>query len=177
MAALLAVTGTYLALRAHVLGSLMEPGSIPAVDNPLAHVSAPVRIATALALTGRYFLLFLFPRHLSADYSFPQILPVSPLSLPAAAGAVLVLGLGWTTLKLRHRIPALSWGLGFAGCSFFLVSNLPFPIGTVFAERVPLPTTPPSSPSPTPGGASAFRASRTATTRAALALEITWPRP
>jgi tetratricopeptide (TPR) repeat protein len=136
MAALLAATGAYLALRVHVLGALMEPGSIPSVDNPLAHASAPIRIATALALTGRYFLLFLFPRHLSADYSFPQILPVSPLSLPAAAGAALALALGWAMLKMWRRVPALSWGLGFAACTFFLVSNLPFPIGTVFAERL-----------------------------------------
>jgi len=137
MAGVLVVTAVYVGLRAKVLGSLMEPGSIPEVDNPLAHVSWLSRIATALALCGRYFLLFVFPWRLSADYSFPQILAVSgPASMGALAGATLVAGWAWAVVKLRRRAPALSWGLGFAACTLFLVSNLPFPIGTVFAERL-----------------------------------------
>jgi protein O-mannosyl-transferase len=134
---LLGTASVYLLLRRQVLGALMEPGSIPEVDNPLARTSSGVRIATALTLVLRYLGLFLFPSSLSADYSSPQILPLGGIADPSAIlSAAVLLGLGFLAVRCRERLPALTWGLGFTGCTFFLVSNLPFPIGTVFAERL-----------------------------------------
>ena len=131
------VVAIYLALRVAALGSLMEPGAIPEIDNPAAGLPAPQRIATALAVMPRYLGLFLFPRNLSADYSAVQIAPASGPADPAAlAGLALVLGLAILAVGTRRRFPALAWGIGFAGCAFALVSNLAFPIGTLFAERL-----------------------------------------
>lgn len=137
MSALLGTAVVYLVLRKMVLGTLMEPGSIPEVDNPLAHVGAEYRIATAFTLFVRYVGLFLFPSKLSADYSSPQILPLKgPGNLEFLFSAAVIAGLAFLAVRSRRRLPALTWGLGFTACTFFLVSNIPFPIGTVFAERL-----------------------------------------
>jgi Flp pilus assembly protein TadD len=134
---LLGTACVYLILRKLVLGSLMEPGAIPEVDNPLAHASAAARIATALTLVVRYLWLFVFPAQLSADYSSPQIVPLEGLASPLAIGSAgVILGLTFLAVRVRRRLPVLTWGLGFAACTFLLVSNLLFPIGTVFAERL-----------------------------------------
>ncbi|PYQ14129.1 MAG: hypothetical protein DMH00_02400 [Acidobacteria bacterium] len=88
---LVAIAGVYLLLRARVLGVLMEPGAIPPIDNPLAHVPATRRVVTALFLTCRYLGLFVFPAKLSADYSAPQIVPVNGVSDPGAVLGVAVI--------------------------------------------------------------------------------------
>jgi len=137
ISALLGTAVLYLVLRKLVLGALMEPGSIPEVDNPLAHVSTAARIATALPLVLRYLGLFLLPVRLSADYSSPQILPLEGFADPSAIlSAGLLFALATLAVRLRRRLPPLIWGLGFTACTFLLVSNLPFPVGTVFAERL-----------------------------------------
>jgi hypothetical protein len=50
-----------------------DPSLIAALDNPLASQTAFVRIATALKVLLLEARLMLFPRDLSADYSFNQI--------------------------------------------------------------------------------------------------------
>jgi Flp pilus assembly protein TadD len=131
------VAAIYLALRLKILGVLMEPSRIPRVDNLLAHSPAGTRVLTALSLCARYLGLFLFPRQLSADYSARQIEPVSGMGDPGVwLGMLVVLGFVLVIAGLRRRLAPLSWGLGFAAASFVLVSNLLFPIGTIFAERL-----------------------------------------
>ncbi len=131
------VAALYLAMRWAALGSLMEPGAIPEIDNPAAGLPAPQRIATAFAVMPRYLGLFLLPLKLSADYSAVQIVPASgPTDPTAIAGLALVLGLAILAVRWRRQVPALTWGIGFAGCAFALVSNVAFPIGTLFAERL-----------------------------------------
>jgi len=137
---LLAVTGVlglYLLLRIRVLGVLMEPGAIAAVDNPIAQFPTTQRVVNAVALLGKYLGLFGYPARLSADYSAPQIPPVEGLTdvrfLLGLAGVSL---LAFLALRGWRRLAPLAWGIGFAGASFFLVSNLPFPVGTIFAERL-----------------------------------------
>ncbi len=137
IAATLAVAAFYLILRWNVLGNLMETSAIPEVDNLLVGVPAWRRILTALALAARYLGLFLFPARLSADYSARQIEPVSGVLDPAGWLGV-GLAAAWLILfcRFRRRLVPLSWGMGFAAVSFFLVSNVPFPVGTIFAERL-----------------------------------------
>jgi protein O-mannosyl-transferase len=132
-----AVVAAYLGLRLNTLGALMEPSRIPEVDNLLAHSPAATRVLTAVSLGARYLGLFLFPRQLSADYSARQLEPVSGMGDPAVwLGTIVVVGFVLVIAGLRRRLPPLSWGLGFAAASFVLVSNLLFPIGTIFAERL-----------------------------------------
>lgn len=137
IAASLAVAAIYLLIRYSVLGSLMEISAIPEVDNLLVGVPAWRRVLTGLALAARYLGLFLFPASLSADYSAREIEPVSGILDPvcwlgvAFAAAYLIV-----FYRFRRRLAPLSWGMGFAAVSFFLVSNIPFPVGTIFAERL-----------------------------------------
>jgi len=131
------VAAVYLLLRLKILGALMEPSRIPGVDNLLAHAPAGARVLTAISLGARYLGLFLFPRQLSADYSARQIEPVSGMGDPAVwLGMVVVAGFVLAIAGFRRRLAPFSWGLGFAAASFVLVSNLLFPIGTIFAERL-----------------------------------------
>src|SRR3970282_2123865 len=75
------------------------------------------------------------------DYSSAQILPSRGLGVQEALGLELVIALlvaiGWA----RRRASGLALAPAFTPGTFFLVSNLPFPIGTIMAERVTyLPT-------------------------------------
>jgi protein O-mannosyl-transferase len=135
--AVLGALGSYLWVRIRVLGVLMEPGRIAWVDNPIAQLPTGQRVVNAVALLGKYLGLFVYPARLSADYSAPQIPPVEgfadPRFLLGLAGVSL---LAFVTLRAWRRLPPLAWGIGFAAAAFLLVSNLPFPIGTLFAERL-----------------------------------------
>jgi protein O-mannosyl-transferase len=133
----LSTAALYLLLRWKVLGSLMEIAAIPRSDNLLAGVTAGRRIVTALALAGKYLALFLFPWPLSADYSADQILPLRGIpDLSSALRIAAALAVPLVVYRYRRRLVPLSWGIGLAAVSLFLVSNIPFPIGTIFAERL-----------------------------------------
>jgi len=137
LVATLGVLCLYLALRIRVLGALMEPGRIADVDNPLARLPSFQRVVNAVALLGKYLGLFLYPARLSADYSAPQIPPVGGLTdIRFLMGLAAVSLLTFLALRGWRRFPPLAWGIGFAGAAFILVSNLAFPIGTIFAERL-----------------------------------------
>ncbi len=128
-----------LALRAAVLGSPGggDPSLIAALDNPLVAQTVFVRIATALKVLLLEARLLVFPRDLSADYSFNQIPLVTrvadPWLLSALAAAAAVLACAWFFRKRRY-------GPAFPILFFFVciapVSNLAIPIGTIMAERI-----------------------------------------
>jgi Flp pilus assembly protein TadD len=107
------------------------------LDNALAHVDASARVVSALEVTGLYLKHLLYPVGLSPDYSYRVILPISSAlsgaGVLAILGAILVLVVGiW--LGRRSRIAALALALTVS--TFFLVSNLAFPIGTAMGDRL-----------------------------------------
>ena len=133
----LAEVGLYLAARWAAVGSLGVP-TIPFDDNPIAHAPAVVRIATAVAVLGRGLALLVAPLALSPDYSYRVIEPVirlaDPQLLPALA--TLALGVALFVWGRNHR-----WRVGLFACVWYGVtvlpgSNLFFPVGTVFGERL-----------------------------------------
>jgi len=107
------------------------------LDNVLSERGSLGRIAGALEVSLRYFRMTLWPWPLCADHSYPAIVPsarlLSPLPLLGLAGW-LAIGTG-IALGLR-RAPRASLGLGIYAAALFPVSNLAFPIGTIFAERL-----------------------------------------
>ena len=114
-----------------------KAGGFSPLDNALAHVDASARIVSALEVTGLYLKHLLVPVGLSPDYSYGVILPISSALSWAGAlailGAILVLAAGiW--LGRRSRIAALALVLTVS--TFFLVSNLAFPIGTAMGDRL-----------------------------------------
>lgn len=107
------------------------------VENPLVTVPAFLRGMNGVWLLGRYAMTALFPFDLAADHSAYALRPLTwqdpGLLVVTAIG---VLALACSVLVLRRTTPAFAFGLVFfAGC-FFPASNIPFAVGTIFAERL-----------------------------------------
>jgi protein O-mannosyl-transferase len=123
----------FLMQRAIVLAG--TSGDVPYVDNPIIGAGFWTGRLTALAVMGRYLGLFLWPRRLSADYSFPQI----PLAHGSAgewaawSGVALIALLAVAMLRV-HR--GTFFCLAAAFITFLPASNLIFPTGTIMAERL-----------------------------------------
>jgi tetratricopeptide (TPR) repeat protein len=130
----------YLAVRTAVLGSVTGAAATAAgalnVDNPLAGASVLDRVMTAVRVFGEVVRLLVFPKRLSADYSFDQI-PVLHAPDPATllAGVCLLL-LGALAVRGRKRFPAASFGSALLLVSWVLTSNLVLTIGTILGERL-----------------------------------------
>lgn len=128
------------------------------INNPLAEVDTPLRIAGALRVYFRGLLQLLVPYPLSGDYSAPQEpAPTKPLFLESILGAVLmVLPLALAAVLsvlavLRRRTamlrgwllderfpderPILALSLVWIVVAFLPVSNIPVVLPTVRAER------------------------------------------
>ena len=126
--------GLMLWQRSQVLAS-SPAAEFPFVDNPIAGADFWTGRLTAIQVLGRYLWLTIWPRKLSADYSYSQI-PLAHGSLwdwiawIAIAAIVFLIGVAFR----RQRM------IFFFACFGFLnllpASNLLFPIGTVMAERL-----------------------------------------
>ncbi len=135
--AFLAPALLFLALRAGVLGGFaasMNPDP-PFVENPLGAMPLSERAIQATANQLRGLLLHFVPYPLVADYSY-NTLPARQSILPAAsmlalAGAVAFL---WLIPYARGRVTILGAAWYLAG--ILPTSNILFPVGTVFAERL-----------------------------------------
>jgi tetratricopeptide (TPR) repeat protein len=126
-----------LLLRLAVLGRLGPGAGIPFVDNPAASAGWITGHLTALACVTRYARLLLWPRALSADYSYAQIPLASGFGdARALAGLALVaavLALGW---RFRRKRPLVGFGFLLLAASLAPASNLIVFAGTLLAERV-----------------------------------------
>src|SRR5262249_4362223 len=143
-----AVLAAIFALRARVLGGpLKAPGTgIFALENPLAPLAWPDRVRNAAVLFFRYLGRMAFPLRLSADESAWSIPLLAPRALLGWACAGLLGGLALLSLwRLRGRDSsrATSAAAAFAAFGFLWLclaslptSNLAFPTGTIFAERL-----------------------------------------
>ncbi len=128
----------YLSLRHFTLqGPVSEGLKILFVDNPLIALSPHERIINAALLLGKYFSLAVIPYPLSADYSYAQ-LPLPLLSdwlILIYYACLLALLLILCIHGLSARKLAALWAAWFL-LSFTVTSNILFPIGTIFAERL-----------------------------------------
>ena len=131
LCALTATLALYLALRVNASGGMLGVGPAPY----LVGLSTGGRVATALSLWPEYARLLFWPRDLSADWG-PGLLDVvgwsSPrvwLGLALGAAAAAAAWISWR--RARWTAAAVLW---FAVAAL-PVSNLPFPAGTLLAER------------------------------------------
>lgn len=135
--ALLVPLGLYLVMRYLALGMWVRPGLASLLDNPLAHEGLAGRLVGAMGVMGRFFGLLIWPRPLSVDYSYAQILPWSGESLAWAAAGVGALGLwAWCAWRWRYERHVAVIGLALFAAAYFPASNLVVPVGTVMAERL-----------------------------------------
>lgn len=126
----------YSAARFLVLGTLLGL-QVRERINPLAYTDLWTRLLTAIKVLGKYLWLLLVPFRLSPDYSYNQI----PISHSLAELGVLVSLLVLLVLFVLAvwswpRKPVISFGIAVFGLTVLPVSNVPFPIVTLMAERV-----------------------------------------
>lgn len=99
--------------------------------------SAGEKFATIIYTLGKYLLLMVFPHPLTSDY-YPRHIAIQSFSEPMVwlslllnAGLFLYAAIG----LLKGRRNPVTFGIFFYFASLFIVSNIPFPIGTNMAER------------------------------------------
>lgn len=117
-------------------------GTLPAeaiafIDNPAAHSGTSVRWLTSLAVLGKGLALHALPVSQSPDYSFNAIPVVARLADPRLLGALGAVGAWfWLGLRKRNDAPVILLGATWYGLAILPASNLLFPVGTIFGERL-----------------------------------------
>jgi tetratricopeptide (TPR) repeat protein len=107
------------------------------LDNPLAPLPHLLRAANGLWLLLRYVSKTFVPLGLSADHSAHALDLVTSLADPRAlAGLAFVLGLAVAGLAALRRRPLVSLGLALFLGTILPTSNVLFPIGTIYADRL-----------------------------------------
>ncbi len=107
------------------------------LENPLVVLTPPLRVVNALALAARYAVKTFVPVGLSADHSaYALPLAGSFREGRAWAGPAFGSALGVVALAFWRRRPLASLGISLFAGSLFPVSNVPFVIGTIWAERL-----------------------------------------
>jgi len=124
-------------LRSWILGGYLQGGqtSIFELENPLASLRPLARGVAACTILFRYLGRIVFPVLLSADESAWSI-PLPPVGSLLGIGAVLLLLLLGAAVFAIRTAPAAAFGTLFFVIAFLPASNLLFPIGTIFAERL-----------------------------------------
>ena len=112
----------------------------PFLENPLVGVDLATAKLTAIKVLGKYLWLLVWPRHLSADYSYNQI-PLVDSHLArwedwkAFAALAVLLGIGIVASALYRRSKAVFFFIGLSLLALLPTANLFVPIGTIMAER------------------------------------------
>ena len=111
--------------------------SIFDLENALVAMKGALRAANATGLLLRYASKTLWPTGLSADHSARALDLASSLAEPRAILPVVALTLlAGAVLLLWRRRPLFAFGILFFLGTFLPASNILFPIGTIYAERL-----------------------------------------
>jgi tetratricopeptide (TPR) repeat protein len=127
-----------LRVRTWVLGGpLKAPDSgIFELENPLAKLPPLIRAANACVLFFFSLGRLVFPLRLSSDESAWAIRPLGPRNVLFWLAPLLLAALAAAALRgLRYRTPT-AFGFLFLALAALPASNLLFPTGTIFAERL-----------------------------------------
>jgi len=134
LAGLVILAASYVAIRAARVpaAAMADPRS-----NVYASAGVATRLLTSAGVLGRYLGLMVFPRTLSADYSYRQIAaissPLDPLFLASLAAHSALLAAGVLLLR-RGRVSGV--GIMLYLVAILPASNLLVPTGTQMAERL-----------------------------------------
>ncbi|MDI1449414.1 tetratricopeptide repeat protein [Polyangium sp. 6x1] len=134
---LVAAAGAVIALRTVAFAPPLAAVSRDVQANPLLAEGWGPRVWTSLRLFGMALGKIVLPVRLSADYSYAAILPEpSPFVVPVLVGALVLVGLVALAIRLRRREPLLALAAVMVLVPWFVVSQLPFVLPTIFAERL-----------------------------------------
>jgi tetratricopeptide (TPR) repeat protein len=108
-------------------------------ENPLASAGFWTARLTAVKVIGKLAWLFLWPAHLSADYSFNAV----PLfgwrfdgeDVRALLALALCLAAALLAVRWRRKRPTVAFFIGFFFVAIAPTANLVMPIGSIMAER------------------------------------------
>jgi tetratricopeptide (TPR) repeat protein len=128
--------GIYLAMRIHATGLMRDIRTVHPLVNSLVSATPVERLVTPFLLFAKYLGLTFWPAVLSADYSFPSVMPTANPLQPLALIGILVTVLT-AVLMVRYRKTAgpLLLVVGLFAMSYALVSNF-LRIGTIMGERL-----------------------------------------
>ena len=126
----IAIAAMYLYLRGHAIKTISK-------NVGFVGISDIDRIWTGLRVCLEYVGLLLAPITLSADYWVTNVPIARGITEPGVLGALgaLALLVGAMVWSWR-RVPLLAWSIGAFLIALFPVSNLPFAIGVMKAERI-----------------------------------------
>jgi|GEM_PF-321808 len=138
MCGLLVPLLAFAAVRLFAMGGLVsKKEAFFELDNPLAPLPHLIRAANGLWILLRYVAKTFVPLGLSGDHSAHALDLVASLSDPrAGAGLAFVLGLAAAGLAALRRQPLVSLGIAFFLGTILPTSNVFFPIGTIYADRL-----------------------------------------
>ena len=123
----------YKALGAYFFGDV----TMTIVENPLNFLPLKERILTAFKVLYMYLERIVWPIHLSADYSYNTILPVSSfLNITFIVGAGFFVLLLWFLFFGKISGAAAAFGALVFLSPYIMISNLIKPVGTIMGERL-----------------------------------------
>jgi len=101
----------------------------------LEHLNILQRTWAMVALSLQWWRLFLFPAHLSADYSPGELTVSTGLTAWHLVGLLFWIGLGTLAWKTRRTIPGIAIGLAWVVITIAPVANVVMPSEFLIAER------------------------------------------
>ena len=101
----------------------------------LEHVGFFARTWAMVRLSLEWWRLFLFPAHLSADYSPGELTVSTALTLWHVLGLLVWIGVGVLAWRTRRTIPGIATGLAWTVVTISPVANIVFPTEFLIAER------------------------------------------
>ncbi len=101
----------------------------------LEHVGFLARSWTMVRLSLQWWRLFLFPAHLSADYSPGELTVATGFTVWHLLGLLVWSGIGMLAWRTRRTIPGIAIGLAWMVITISPVANVVFPTEFLVAER------------------------------------------
>src|SRR6267154_2814505 len=101
----------------------------------LEHLNIQQRTWAMVPLSLQWWRLFLFPAHLSADYSPGELTVSTGLTLWHVVGLLFWIGLGSLAWKTRRTIPGIAVGLAWVVITISPAANIVMPSEFLIAER------------------------------------------
>jgi hypothetical protein len=101
----------------------------------LEHLGVFARAWAMVRVSLEWWRLFLFPAHLSADYSPGELIVSTGLTVWHVMGVLAWIGVGVLAWRMRRTIPGIMVGLAWIVITISPVANVAFPTEFLVAER------------------------------------------
>ena len=121
----------FIAVRTYVANDFKSAG----VNELFAGAPFAPRLYTMLGIMTEWARLFVWPAHLSADYSFPRTKTLISPDLMTFAGVLIIVTMTAIALRLRRSTPLVLFCVAWLAITLAIPSNIILVTGFVLAER------------------------------------------